>query len=97
MRSLIDEKNIENVIKYFQYISKGTSFKQGQVHVMEGFDSLDYDFENNYRLWEINKSHLFKLFGNKIKITKELEGQNICTPSMVNHIREEFLDRKSVV
>jgi len=93
MRSLIDEKNIENVIKYFQYVNKKTSFKQGQEYMMAGFDSLDYDFEDNYRLWEINKSHLFKLFGNKIKITKELGEQNICTPSMVNHIRDEFLDK----
>ena len=93
MRNLIDEKNIENVIKYFQYVNKKTSFKQGQEYMMAGFDSLDYDFEDNYRLWEINKSHLFKLFGNKIKITKELGEQNICTPSMVNHIRDEFLDK----
>ncbi len=93
MRNLIDEKNIENVIKYFQYISKGTSFKQGQEHMMAGFNSLDYDFEDNYWLWERNKSHLFKLFGNKIKVTKELGEQNICTPSMANHIREEFLDK----
>ena len=92
MRDLIDEKNIENVIKYFQYISKGTSFKQGQEHMVASFDSLDYDFEDNYWLWESNKSHLFKLFGNKLKITKELGKQNICTPFMVNNIRKEFLD-----
>ena len=39
MRDLIDEKNIENVIKYFQYISKDASFKQDQEHIMAGFDS----------------------------------------------------------
>ena len=93
MRDLIDEKNIENVIKYFQYISKGTSFKQGREYKMAGFNSLDYDFEDNYWLWERNKSHLFKLFGNKIKVTKELGEQNICTSSMVNHIKQEFLDK----
>ena len=93
MRNLIDEKNIENVIKYFQYISKGIPFKQNQEHMMAGFDSIDYDFEDNYWLWERNKSHIFKLFGNKIKVTKELGEQNICTPSMVNHIRQEFLDK----
>ena len=93
MRNLIDEKNIENVIKYFQYISKGISFKQGQMHMMAGFDSLDYDFEDNYWLWERNKKHLFELFGNKIKVTKELGEQHICVPSMVNHIRQEFLNK----
>lgn len=93
MRDLIDEKNIESVIKYFQYISEGTSFKQGQEHKMAGFDNLAYDFEDNYWLWESNKSHLFKLFGNKIKITQELGEQNICTPSMVDNIRKEFLDK----
>ena len=93
MRDLIDEKNIENVIKYFQYISKGTSFKQGREYKMAGFNNLDYDFEDNYWLWERNKSHLFKLFGNKIKVTKELGEQNICTSSMVNHIKQEFLDK----
>jgi hypothetical protein len=61
--------------------------------MMTGFDNLDYDFEDNYWLWERNKSHLFKLFGNKIKVTKELGEQNICTPSMVNHIKQEFLDK----
>lgn len=93
MRDLIDEKNIENVIKYFQYISKEASFKQNQEHMMAGFDSIDYDFEDNYWLWERNKSHIFKLFGNKIKVTKELGEQNIYTPSMINHIRREFLDK----
>ena len=92
MRDLIDEKNIEGVIKYFQYISKGPSFKQDREHKMAGFDSLDYDFENNYWLWERNKSHLFKLFGDKVKITQELGEQDICTPSMVDSIRQEFLD-----
>lgn len=93
MRDLIDEKNIENVIKYFQYISEGSSFKQDREHTMAGFNRLAYDFEDNYWLWERNKSHLFKLFGNKIKVTKELGKQNICTPSMVNYIRQEFLDK----
>lgn len=93
MRDLIDEKNIENVIKYFQYISEGASFKQNREHIMAGFDSLAYDFEDNYRLWERNKSHLFKLFGNKIKVTQELGEQNIYTPFIVNHIKQEFLDK----
>ncbi len=93
MRDLIDEKNIENVIKYFQYISTGPSFKQGQEHKVVGFDSLEYDFEDNYWLWERNKSHLFELFGNKIKVTQELGEQDICTPLMVNHIRQEFLEK----
>ena len=93
MRDLIDEKNIEGVIKYFQYINKGIPFKQNQEHKMAGFDSLDYDFEDNYWLWERNKNHLFKLFGNKIKVTKELGEQNICTPSMANYIKQEFLDK----
>ena len=93
MRNLIDEKNIENVIKYFQYIGEGAYFKQGREYKMKGFNSLDYDFENNYWLWERNKSHIFKLFGNKIKVTQELGEQNMCTPSMVKHIRNEFLDK----
>ena len=92
MRDLIDEKNIENVIKYFQYISAGTSFKQDQEHKIVGFYDWKYDFEDNYWLWERNKSHLFKLFGNKIKVTQELGEQNICTPGMVSNIRQEFLD-----
>lgn len=92
MRNLIDEKNIGNVIKYFQYISAGTSFRQDQEHEIVGFYDWKYDFEDNYWLWERNKSHLFKLFGNKIKVTQELGEQNICTPSMVSNIRQEFLD-----
>lgn len=92
MRDLIDEKNIEGVIKYFQYISEGAFFRQNWEYKKAGFDSLDYDFEDNYWLWERNKSHLFKLFGNKIKVTQELGEQDVCTPSMVDYIRKEFLD-----
>ena len=95
MRNLIDEKNIENVIKYYQYISTGSEFLQNETIEHNGFGNYDFYFGENYSMWEQNKRHIFDLFGGKLKITKELGEKDLCTPSMVENLRRDFMNENA--
>lgn len=91
MRNLIDEENIENVIKYYEYVSHGPEFEQNKVYNVPNFRDIDYDFDGNYDYWSSNKHHIYKLMGNQIKVTKELDGKYLCTPDLIVNLREQFL------
>lgn len=95
MRNLIDEKNIENVIKYYQYISNGSEFPQNETIEHNGFGNYDFYFGGNYSLWEQNKRHIFDLFGGKLKIIKELGEKDLCTPNMVENLRRDFMNENA--
>lgn len=91
MRSLLDISNIENVLKFYRFTDRESGSINGNVHNIPGFSDFSVDFSKNFNLWEENKAHIFKLFGNKLKITKELGVQNVCTVTMVNDFKEDFL------
>lgn len=95
MRNLIDEKNIENVIKYYQYVSVESEFSQNETIEHNGFGNYDFYFGENYSMWEQNKRHIFDLFGGKLKIIKELGEKDLCTPSMVENLRRDFMDKNA--
>lgn len=95
MRTLVDEKNIENVIKYYQYINSDSDFLQNETIEHNGFGNYDFYFGENYSMWEENKRHIFELFGNKLKITKDLGEKDLCTPNMVENLRRDFMNRNA--
>lgn len=92
MRTLIEEQNIENVLKLYEFTNSIEASFKGKKIISNHFFNIDYGFEDNYQLWESNKSSIFKLFGNKLKIYKELDNSNVCTPVMVDNLLEGFIE-----
>lgn len=91
MRNLLDISNIENVLKFYRFTDRESRFIDGDMHNIPGFSNSPVDFSKNFDLWEENKAHIFKLFGNKLKIVKDLGDQNVCTSTMIDNLKEEFL------
>lgn len=91
MINLLDISNIENVLKFYRFTDREGRFINGGTHSIPGFSTSPIDFSKNFNLWEKNKAHLFRLLGNRLKIVKELGEQNVCTSSMINNLKEDFL------
>ena len=91
MRNLLDISNIENVLKFYRFTEGESRFIDRNVYNIPGFNNFPVDFSKNLNLWEENKAHIFKLFGNKLKIVKELGDQNVCTATMIDSLKEDFL------
>jgi hypothetical protein len=92
MINLVDRVNLENSLKYFQYVERSTNFNQGGITPYPYFDSIDVDFSDNLNSWMERKAHIYKLFGNKLKIVKELGETNVCNDNMVRNLRHDFLE-----
>lgn len=91
MRNLLDISNIENVLKFYRFTEGESRFIDRNIYNIPGFSNFPVDFSKNLNLWEENKAHIFKLFGNKLKIVKELGDQNVCTATMIDSLKEDFL------
>lgn len=92
MRTQINENNIKNVLKFYEYIDRESFDSLKPSYKTSYFENYEFDFEDNYSMWENNKEHIYKLFGDKVKIYKELDEATLCSSEMVNFIRASFLE-----
>ena len=94
MLELIDIEQINNIIKYYQFVKDSTQFKQDEIIDYPGFSSIECYYEDNIDSWHYNKKHIFKLFGEKLKIKQPLKEEAVCTPELVNSLKTDFLEEK---
>lgn len=91
MRDKVDVTNLENALKYFQYVDNSTNTKDGQVIENDMFYEVSVDTTDNLILWERNKAHIYELFNKNLKIEKTLDPDSVFSAPMVRQTVSEFL------
>ena len=95
MRELMDRDNLENIIKFYEFVDGGrNSMTIDPSYRHYGFDDIDVDMSDNIDLWASNKEHIFKLFGSRLKIYKTLGGESLCNDTMADTLRNTFLEKE---
>lgn len=96
MKYTVDKQMLENTIAFFDYVveENGESDYPGETYHYSLFHDAPVCIDDNLSIWARAKSHIYELFGNKLKIEIPLKNVNVANSNLIRKTVEDFLREK---